>query len=118
MLSAAELADFRSLQIEAMPDVCQIQRKTQVRDGLDYTVTWTTIADDIPCRLSEQGDVGREYVQAGSVVGSTDLVLRLPFDTDITNADRVIINGTTYEVTRVMTRSNATVVTALIGVTA
>lgn len=100
-----------------MPDRCTIQRLTRERVGLDFDETWTDIAQNVPCRLTEQGDVGREYVQGGSVVGSSDLVMRLPFGIDITNADRVIVSGTTYDVRRVMTRSNATVTTALIGVT-
>lgn len=117
MLSAKELIEFRALQIGAMPDVCTIQRRTQVRSGLDYTYTWADIAQNVPCRITEQGDVGREFEQAGSVVGSSDLIIRLPYGTDITNADRIINNGTTYDVTRVLVRSNATVTTALIGVT-
>jgi SPP1 family predicted phage head-tail adaptor len=117
MLSARELTEFRSLQIDAMPDVCTIQRSTKVRSGLDYTVVWADVATNVPCRITEQGDVGREFEQAGSVVGSSDLILRLPYGTDVTNADRVISNGTTYDVTRVLVRSNATVTTALIGVT-
>lgn len=115
MLTAGELSDFRSLQIEAMPDVCEIHRLTRVRSGLDYTETWAAIAENVPCRISEQGDVGREFAVAGSVVGTSDLILRVPFGTDLTNADRVILNNTTYEVTRVTTRSDATVVTAFIG---
>jgi SPP1 family predicted phage head-tail adaptor len=116
MLSAKELQELRSVAIDGLSDTCAIQRRTKVRSGLDYTFVWADIATDVPCRISAQGEVGNEFEQAGSVVGQSDLILRLPFGTDISNADRVIHDGTTYNVTRVLVRSQATVTTALIGV--
>lgn len=116
MLSANELSELRSVAVGALSETCVIQRRTKVRNGIDYSFDWADIATDVPCRMSPQGEVGSEFEQAGSVAGSNDLVLRLPYGTDITSADRVLIEGVVYDVTRVLVRSQATVTTALIGV--
>lgn len=118
MLSTNELSELRSVAVIALTDRCDVQRRTAVRDGLDRTHTWTAIATDVPCRITAQGEVAREYIQGGSVVGSTDLILRLPYGTNVTNKDRVIVfvddTTITYEVMRVLTRSNATVTSAVV----
>lgn len=116
MLTPRELNELRTVAVLGLTDTCAIQRRTEVRSGLDRTYTWADIATNVPCRIAEQGEIGREFEQGGSVVGSNELVLRLPFGTAVTNADRVNFNGTSYEVTRVLTRSNATVSSVVLGV--
>lgn len=104
MLSAAELAAMRSTADAALADTCTIQRKTSVSDGGGGTTdTWPDHATGIACRIAPAG--GGETGTAGDRVNDeTTHIVTLPALTDITEADRLTIDGQTYEATAVRKR--------------
>lgn len=104
MLSAAELAGMRATADRALPDTCTIQRKTAVSDGGGGTTeTWADHATGIACRIAPAS--GGETGTAGDrVEDETTHVVTLPALTDITEADRLQVDGQVYEVTAVRKR--------------
>lgn len=76
--------------------VCDVERFTQTGTD-DYgnpVKSWAVIHDDEPCRLTSGG--GREIIKDAQVV-IADYKLFIG-DVDITEQDRVVISGITYEV--------------------
>ena len=67
--------------------------------------TWNLLHDDEPCRWSTPKN--RE-VKVGAEVVLADLQLFLGKDTNITEQDRVILGGVTYEVLSASDRQNGT----------
>lgn len=102
MISDATLAALRAVQEAAMPDECEIQRRTfgaRVLGG-DRTETWATVAT-VACRMARAPirGTGQEIVTGfGAITSVTAYDLTVPHDTDIRGEDRVIYNGHTYEV--------------------
>ncbi|MDP2950168.1 MAG: phage head closure protein [Chloroflexota bacterium] len=101
-LSSADLAYVRSQAAVALPDTITIERLTRADDGAGgQTETWTIAYADVPARLSER--TGREGIMAARESVEADWVLTLPYDQDITEADRIIHASLTYEVVFVNT---------------
>lgn len=102
MISASTLASLRATQAAAMPDECEIQRRTfgaRVLGG-DRSETWATVAT-VACRMARAPirGTGQEIVTGFGVLTSTVAYdLTVPHDTDIRGEDRVLYNGHTYEV--------------------
>jgi len=88
-------------------NTCTINKMSQAAplDGYgNPTVTWTPVAG-VPCRWSTPRN--RE-VKVGAEVVLADLQLFLGADTDITEQDRVVLDGATYEVLSASDRQNGT----------
>lgn len=77
-------------------ETCTVSRFTEgaLDDYGIPTKTWTDYLTDEPCRLSSSG--GRE-VKVGAEVVIADYKL-FTGDADITEQDRIVIDGITYEV--------------------
>jgi len=91
--------------INALKDRCIIQRFTEgtVNNYGHPAKLWTYLLRDVPCRLV--AGTGRELqVGAEVVIAEYKLILR---DVTITEQDRVIIGGITYEVLLVASRQTA-----------
>ena len=102
MISASTLASLRATQAAAMPDSCEIQRRTiGARNAYgERTETWATVAT-VPCRMAVAGAQGsglEQVLAVGVLTGVTRYQLTVPHDTDIRGEDRVLYNGKTYEV--------------------
>jgi len=103
MLSASDLAAMREAQDAALPDTCTIRRKTLVSDGMGgYTETWSDLATGVKCRIATSRYRPEEAAIAEKFTGRTLWMLTLPAGTDVTNEDRVVLSGTTYEVVGVL----------------
>lgn len=104
MLSASEVASMRTTAERALPSTCTIQRKTSVSDGGGGTTeTWASYAEDVACRVAPAG--GGETGTAGDRINDeTTHIVTLPALADITEADRLVIDGQTYEATAVRKR--------------
>lgn len=92
-----------------LPDRATIQRETLVPDGAGgQTSSWATLAADVPCRLSP---VGGGEVSTGSarrggdrISDQTTNLITFEADTEITEADRILIGARTFDVTLVRVR--------------
>lgn len=78
-----------------LPDTCVIQRYTQTGTALnnDPIYIWATLAT-VKCRISDAG--GNESKEPNQAV-ITNPKIFLPV-TDVTEKDRLLIDGDTYEV--------------------
>jgi len=88
-------------------NTCTIRRFTEgAADNYgNPTKTWADHLVDEPCRWSTPSN--RE-VKVGAEVVLADLQLFLGADTDITEQDRVVLGGETYEVLSAYDRQNGT----------
>ena len=101
MLSNDELTDMRStIQDYLLPDTCNILSLTSTSDGAGgFTDTWGTATASLACRLDRQG--GRYTDMDGGVQTYKKLVLSLPYNATITEANRVEHGTNTYQVVSV-----------------
>jgi len=98
MLSAAELADMRTVQAQAMAGTCVITRRTLVADGMGgYTETWAA-AGTVAGRVWPATESGAESLIADRITESDAWVITLPYATDVTAKDRISYEGRTFEV--------------------
>lgn len=103
-LSARELAEIRAGIADLLPGTCHILTPTQTPDGQGHwTTSWGTVSGGtaVPCRLDP---VSARELQAGDAVQPFHSYwLTLPYDTTISENNRVTIGTVTYEVTSVDT---------------
>lgn len=98
MLSAAELADMRTVQAEAMAGTAVISRKTLTTDGMGgFTETWAA-SGTVTCRVWPATESGAESLIADRITESDAWVITVPYATDVTAKDRVVADGRTFEV--------------------
>lgn len=74
---------------------CTIRRVTRTNTGPEPGETWADSATGVPCRISMLRAF--EVAQMHNAMAVTHR-LYLPYGTDITNDDRVIIDGDTWHV--------------------
>ncbi len=109
MLTASQIARMRATMNRALPDIAIIQRRTGASDGAGgVTYTWAPHAT-VACRVSPiaGGEMllsDRNSSSGDRAVDETTHVVTVAAETDITEADRVIVSGMTYEVTTVRAR--------------
>lgn len=114
-ISAAELASMRADAAEAACDqVCSIDRSTRTPDLTSggATLTWPTI-ETVMAGMTEP--TASQLTNYGYLVGSKAAwQVRFPVGTSVLENDRLIINGETLEVAKVMQpRSYTALVTVL-----
>lgn len=100
MLSAAELAAMRVVQTAALPGTAVIERCTLASDGMGgYDQTWAA-AGTVAARLYPQNTrVVAESVMGGAqVISETRWFVTLPVGSTVTAADRLVIDGRSWEV--------------------
>lgn len=110
-LTEDELLAIRRDAEDLLPDVATILVRTVEPDGAGgQRETFTPATPTVACRLAPAG--GGELRQAGGASQSGDWisdrtthVLTVPFGVALSEVDRVQVNGATYEVTAVRTRS-------------
>lgn len=112
MLDQDEIDDMRETMREAMPDLATVQRKQVVSDGGGgETETWTDLAPNVPCRFSPVagGEAGTERGRAtvgGRAVDESTHIVTVEAERDVTERDRLLINGEVYEVLLVRRRDH------------
>jgi hypothetical protein len=99
MLSDKDLADMRNtIEDNLLPDTCYILTATSTSDGAGgFTDSWGTVT--VSCRLDTQH--GRYTDLDGGLQTYKKLVLSLPYDTTISEANRVQYGSNTYQVVSV-----------------
>lgn len=92
-----------------LPDRATIQRSTDAPDGGGgLTQTWAPLAADVPCRLAPVGG-GEDSARGGSGGGdrisdSATAIVTFRAGQDVTEADRIVIAGQTFDVQLVRRR--------------
>lgn len=103
MLTQPELTQMRMTAEAALPDRGRIQRRTLAPDGYgNQTETWNAITW-VNCRIREDKTKTVEREQAGVMTAIGDFNLTVPWNTVIDSKDRIVINGTTYEIVKPVT---------------
>jgi head-tail adaptor len=100
MLSSSDLSYMRDSVELLLPDTCFILTASGTADGSGgVTEGWGTASTPTACRLDTIN--GKYKDMAGAVQTYNKLIFSLPYDTIITEANRVYYNSTTYQVTSV-----------------
>lgn len=98
MLTAAELAEMRSTQEQAMPGTCVISRKTLASDGMGgFTEAWAA-AGTVIGRVWPATESGAERLIAERITEADAWIVTLPHGTDVVAKDRITESGRTFEV--------------------
>lgn len=103
--------DFlKTLSNGYLPDLCSIQRYTEVSSGDGTVVTWADHLTGVACRVSPLASSGTEALGADrSLQAVAQWTIWTPAGTDVTVRDRVIYGSRVFEVARVGARSYETI---------
>jgi SPP1 family predicted phage head-tail adaptor len=98
MLTAAELADMRSVQDQAMAGTCVITRRTLTADGMGgFTEMWAA-AGTVSGRVWPAQESGAERLIADRITETDAWVITVPYNTDVVAKDRITADSRTFEV--------------------
>ena len=80
-------------------DLCVIERRSTGRDSGGAPVSAAFAAQQgVPCRVSQPGRAPLERVAGQQFGAEADYEVALPPETQISNSDRITVNGKTLEV--------------------
>lgn len=100
-LGSGRLTWMRGQAEQFQTDTAEIMRTTLVTNAAGGQTETETVVATVPCRLQEQraaSVIGQERAEGGRVVAVTEWRAFLPAGTDVRPADRLLVNGTRYEV--------------------
>lgn len=98
MLTAAEIAEMKSVQNQAMAGTCVINRRTLASDGAGgYTETWAAVGT-VAGRVWPARESGAERLIADRITEADAWVITVPQGTDVLAKDRIVEGGRTFEV--------------------
>lgn len=103
-LSPGELVTMRGELNATLPGTAIIQSRTAAADGQGGQTWVYSGSGTVMARLSPEMLRGSEGEAAGRIMELSPWILTLPAHTAITETDRVVYDGVTYEVSEVMTR--------------
>ena len=101
MLTAGELAAMQAEIELTLPDTAIIYTATSTSDGQGGNTQSWAASGTVACRLSPRSTQGGEPGYADRQAAIADWVVTLPASTTLTEAQRVHVGGTAFEVTRV-----------------
>lgn len=109
------LTALRAIQNRYLTEAATIARYTETSTSDGVVQDWTPIASGVPCRVSRPGGAAAERAGEGAVLRAvSDWVIWLPFDTDVTERDRITVtatdrvDGRTFEVESVAEKTYET----------
>lgn len=111
MLTAAELAEARSVQALTLTQSASIVRPALSSDGMGGWTESTAVAATVACRVGVAKDADYRLV-AGKLRERAALRITVPALTDVRTDDRLTVDGVTYQVLGI--RSPETLETARI----
>lgn len=89
-----------------MTDTVYIQRLTSTADGAGgYSQAWVTVAT---ARGRVSANTGARAVSAGKESVDYDVVITLPYDANVTEADMLQVDGVQYTIVSIPPRSEKT----------
>ena len=114
MFTDYTLTRMRETQNEAMPERVTIKRPSNVDDGFGgvNVSTPTTVATDVPCRITE-AQMQTMYGQVARDLEVEKYTVRFPIGTDIQDEDLVEWGSMTLKVENVKARSFQTVISGM-----
>ena len=102
MLSTDDLNTLRNTINQTLTDSATVKRVSRVSDGAGgITETWTQVGT-YACRVAPAGMTRQEALLAEKVRDTNLIRIVMPHDADVTNDDRVMVNGQEYNVVGVM----------------
>jgi hypothetical protein len=116
MTSTGDLHRIREEQKRLMPETVYIQRLTRVSDGAGgWSEVWQTVATTQGRLAPREGRGGSgEEVRGGAMTPYGEYIVTLPYEVVISPSDRLQIQGTHYEVTSILERSEKTAVRVIV----
>jgi hypothetical protein len=101
-IDTAMLAAMREAIEDLLPDTCDILSTSRSFDTMGgWTDTWGTATASVACRLDMKGGV--EQLIGGGVRPYTRYMMSLPYNTTVTEANRIQHGGLSYAVISVNT---------------
>jgi head-tail adaptor len=98
-LTAGDLTCMRSAIQQTLPGTAVISRSTQSSDGMGGVIdTWANVGT-VACRVSPNG-AGLEDIVGGEFLAATGWIITVPQGTSVTERDRIVHSGQTYEIIR------------------
>lgn len=84
-------------------DLCVIERPSSGVDagGAPASATFTAV-QGVPCQVSAPARVAIEAASGGRFVPEADYEVRLPRETDVRSADRIVVKGIRLEVVSIL----------------
>jgi SPP1 family predicted phage head-tail adaptor len=106
MTSTSDLDKIKAEQEKLMPETVYVQRLTRTSDGAGgWSESWQTIATTKGRIAAKSGD---ENELGGKTTTITTYLITLPANTELTNTDRLQINGQQYQIITPLDRSEKT----------
>ncbi len=114
MLPLAELTALRAEQEKALPDTAAIRRLTRTSDGAGgFTSSEATVATVAARITATLGSTERPIAERLGLAEAA--VVTLPYGTDVELADRVLINGATWDVVALLSKSWSTALRLIVS---
>ena len=108
MTSTSDLDKIKAEQEKLMPETVYVQRLTRTSDGAGgWSESWQTIATTKGRIAAKSGD---ENELGGKTTAITTYLITLPsnIEFELTNTDRLQINGQQYQIVAPLNRSEKT----------
>lgn len=100
-LTNAELAQIRADIATLFPEMCTILSLTKTSDGEGgWTDSWGTATANVPCRI-DFGSPSKEQMANNELKPFMQGIVSMAYDVVVTEQNRILLNGTTYNVTGV-----------------
>lgn len=88
------LTALRAIQNGYLTDQATIARYTETSTPDGVIQDWVVVASGIPCRVSRPQRAASERAGEGAVLRAvSEFVIWLPFETDVTEKDRITVTG-------------------------
>ena len=98
MLTAAELAEMRSVQVLAQAGTCVITRGTLTADGMGGYTQSRAAVGTVTGRVWPASESGAERLIADRITEADAWIITIPQGTDVVAKDRVSESGRIFEV--------------------
>lgn len=104
LLSSDELSAIRADVVRMLPDSCTILSPSDGVDSQGFpTTTWGTATANVACRLDPFSSMkpGEEVIISTALQARQKYLMTLPYNTAVTNRNRIAHNAYTYAVVSV-----------------
>src|SRR3954466_7832723 len=89
------MAYLRRVATAFLPDVADVLRYTETSTADGVSQSWQAVLTGVPCRVSPRAATATEGLGTGgaAVRAISTWVVVVPFATDVTERDRVVVTG-------------------------
>lgn len=103
------LGGLRAVALRALTQTCAVRRYTQTNTPDGVEEGWANIQTGVACLVAPRAATAAENVGEAASRAVSEWTIWLPYGTDITRLDRLVIDlpdGRTFEAVRVGIRTN------------